>query len=48
MTLRVWGIFFSLCLLSVQVAAAQVRQITGRVTNSSTQQGLGGELLPRT
>jgi TonB-linked SusC/RagA family outer membrane protein len=45
MTLRVWGIFFSLCLLSVQVAAAQVRQITGRVTNSSTQQGLGGATI---
>ena len=40
MTLRVWGIFFSFCLLSAQVTAAQVRQITGRVTNSSTEQGL--------
>ena len=40
MTLRVWGIFFSFCFLSVQLAAAQVRQITGKVTNASTQQGL--------
>ena len=40
MTLRVWGTSLSLCLLSVQVAFAQVRQITGRVTNSSTEQGL--------
>ena len=45
MTLRVWGIFFSFCLLSVQAAAAQVRQITGRVTNSTTQQGLGGATI---
>ena len=40
MTLRVWGIFFSFCLLSVQVAAAQVRQITGRITNAQTEQGV--------
>jgi TonB-linked SusC/RagA family outer membrane protein len=40
MTLRVWGTFFSLSLLTNQVATAQVRQITGKVTNSSTQQGL--------
>ncbi len=45
MTLRVWGIFFSLCLLSVEVAAAQAHQITGRVTNASTQQGLGGATI---
>jgi TonB-linked SusC/RagA family outer membrane protein len=45
MTLRVWGIVFSFCLLGVQMAAAQVRQITGRVTNSSTQQGLGGATI---
>ena len=31
MTLRVWGIFLSFCLLSVQLAGAQVRQVTGRV-----------------
>src|SRR5215210_7022645 len=42
MTLRVWGSFFSLCLLGTQAATAQVRQVTGRVTNSSTQQGLAG------
>ena len=40
MTLRVWGIFLSFCLLSVQLAGAQVRQVTGRVTNSETGQGL--------
>jgi TonB-linked SusC/RagA family outer membrane protein len=40
MTLRVWGISFSLCLLSVQLAAAQVRQVTGKVTNAQTGQGL--------
>ncbi len=40
MTLRVWGIFFSCCFLSVQLAAAQVRQITGKVTNAETGQGL--------
>ena len=40
MTLRVWGIFFSFCFLSVQLAGAQVRQVTGRVTNAETGQGL--------
>jgi TonB-linked SusC/RagA family outer membrane protein len=40
MTLRVWGSFFSLCLLSAQLAAAQVRQITGKVTNAETREGL--------
>ncbi|HEV7366173.1 MAG TPA: SusC/RagA family TonB-linked outer membrane protein [Gemmatimonadales bacterium] len=40
MTQRVWGIFFSFCFLSVQLAAAQVRQITGKVTNASTKQEL--------
>ena len=42
MALRVCGTFLSLLLLSVQVAAAQVRQISGRVTNSQTEQGLAG------
>jgi TonB-linked SusC/RagA family outer membrane protein len=45
MTLRVWAILFSFCLLSVQAAAAQVRQISGRVTNATTQQGLGGATI---
>jgi TonB-linked SusC/RagA family outer membrane protein len=45
MTLRVWGIFFSLCLLSAQAATAQFRQIAGRVTNSSTQQGVTGATI---
>jgi TonB-linked SusC/RagA family outer membrane protein len=40
MTLRVWGIFLSFCFLSIQLAAAQVRQITGKVTNAATGQGL--------
>jgi TonB-linked SusC/RagA family outer membrane protein len=32
---------FSLCLLSVQLAAAQVRQVTGRVINAQTGEGVG-------
>ena len=42
MALRVCGTFLSLLLLSVSLAAAQVRQVSGRVTNSQTEQGLGG------
>jgi TonB-linked SusC/RagA family outer membrane protein len=42
MTLRVCGMFLSLLLLGVQLAAAQVRQISGRVTNTQTQQGVAG------
>ncbi len=42
MTLRVCGMFLSLLILSTQMAAAQVRQVTGRVTNSQTDQGLPG------
>ena len=45
MTLRVWGTFLSLCLLSTQAATAQFRQVTGRVTNSSTQQGVTGATI---
>ena len=45
MTLRVCGTFLSLFLLSVQLAAAQVRQVTGRVTNSQTEQGLAGATI---
>jgi TonB-linked SusC/RagA family outer membrane protein len=40
MTQRVWGTFFSLTLLSVQLGMAQVRQVSGRVTNAETGQGL--------
>src|SRR5687768_12158130 len=40
MTLRVCGMFLSLLLLGVQLAAAQVRQVTGRVTNSESGEGL--------
>jgi TonB-linked SusC/RagA family outer membrane protein len=40
MTLRVWGISLSLCLLVVQLTAAQVRQVSGRVTNAQTGEGL--------
>jgi TonB-dependent starch-binding outer membrane protein SusC len=40
MALRVCGTFISLLLLSVQLLAAQVRQVSGRVTNSQTGQGL--------
>ena len=42
MALRVCGTFLSLFLLSAQLVAAQVRQVTGKVTNSQTQQGLQG------
>ena len=42
MALRVCGTFLSLFLLSVSLAAAQVRQVSGRVTNSETNQGLAG------
>jgi TonB-linked SusC/RagA family outer membrane protein len=38
MAQRALGIVLSLCLLTVGVASAQVRQITGRVTNSQTEQ----------
>lgn len=40
MALRVCGMFLSLFLLSVQLVEAQVRQVTGRVTNAQTGQGL--------
>jgi len=40
MTLRVWGTLLSLWLLSSHLASAQIRQITGRVTNAATEQGL--------
>jgi TonB-dependent starch-binding outer membrane protein SusC len=42
MSLRACGTFLSLLLLGVQPAVAQVRQITGRVTNSQDDQGLAG------
>ncbi|MFL5401506.1 MAG: SusC/RagA family TonB-linked outer membrane protein [Gemmatimonadales bacterium] len=45
MTLRVWGSFFSLFLVWVQLAAAQVRQVTGKVTNAQTGQGLADATL---
>ncbi|MEA2714345.1 MAG: TonB-dependent starch-binding outer membrane protein SusC [Gemmatimonadales bacterium] len=40
MTLRTWGTSLLLSLLCVQVSAAQVRQISGRITNSQTEQGV--------
>ncbi len=40
MALRVCGTSALFTLLSVQLAAGQVRQITGRVTNTQTQQGV--------
>ncbi len=40
MTLRVCGMFLSLLLIGVELAAAQVRQVTGRVTNSESGEGL--------
>ncbi len=45
MTLRVCGMFLSLLLLSVPLASAQVRQVSGRVTNAQTEQGLGGATI---
>src|SRR5512145_869150 len=42
MALRVCGTFLSLFLLSVQLVGAQVRQVSGRVTNAQTQEGLAG------
>jgi TonB-dependent starch-binding outer membrane protein SusC len=45
MTLRVWGILFSFSVLGTQIAAAQVRQITGRVTNSTNEQGVAGATI---
>jgi TonB-linked SusC/RagA family outer membrane protein len=40
MALRVCGTFLSLLLLGAPSLAAQVRQVTGRVTNANTGQGL--------
>ena len=40
MTLRACGMFLPLLLIGVDVAAAQVRQVTGRVTSSQTGEGL--------
>jgi TonB-linked SusC/RagA family outer membrane protein len=40
MALRVCGTSLLFVLLSVQLAVGQVRQITGRVTNTQTQQGV--------
>jgi TonB-dependent SusC/RagA subfamily outer membrane receptor len=40
MTMRACGTSLLLSLLYVSLAAAQVRQVTGRVTNSQTQEGL--------
>ena len=40
MTQRVSGMIVALLLLGVQHAAAQVRQISGRITNAQTEQGV--------
>jgi TonB-linked SusC/RagA family outer membrane protein len=40
MTHRMWGIALLPLLLSVAPAQAQIRQITGRVTNAQTEQGI--------
>ena len=45
MIVRACGTILSLLLLGVQLAAAQGRQITGRVTNAATEQGLGGATI---
>ena len=45
MTLRVCGIFLSSLLLGVQLAAAQAREVAGRVTNATTAEGLPGATI---
>ena len=45
MALRVCGTFLSLFLLVTQLASAQFRQVTGRVTNSQTEEGLPGATI---
>jgi TonB-dependent starch-binding outer membrane protein SusC len=40
MTQRAFGIVLSLSLFTAGVVSAQVRQITGRVTNAQTEQGV--------
>ena len=38
---RWWGLFVSLTLLAAPAAWAQVRQVSGQVTNAETGQGVG-------
>ncbi len=45
MALRMCGTFLLLLVLGVQLVAAQVRQVTGRITNASTEQGLPGATI---
>jgi TonB-linked SusC/RagA family outer membrane protein len=45
MAYRMWGIFASLWLLGFSVASAQVRQVTGKVTNASTSAGVAEATL---
>ncbi len=45
MALRVCGTFVSFLLLGVQVAAGQAREVAGRVTNATTEQGLAGATI---
>jgi TonB-dependent starch-binding outer membrane protein SusC len=45
MTQRMWGVFVSLCLLGFSVASAQVRQVTGKVTNATTSAGVSEATL---
>ena len=42
---RVWGLLAALAILLVPAAAAQVREITGQVTNAQTGQGVEGATL---
>ncbi len=42
---RVWGLLAAFAVLGVPVAAAQVREISGRVTNAQTGQGLDDATL---
>ena len=45
MAQRMWGVFVSLCLLGFSVASAQVRQVTGKVTNATTSAGVSEATL---
>src|SRR5688500_6583899 len=45
MTLRVCGTFISFLLLSVQLAAGQAREVAGRVTNATTEEGIAGATI---
>jgi TonB-dependent starch-binding outer membrane protein SusC len=45
MAQRMWGVFVSLSLLGFSLASAQVRQVTGKVTNATTNAGIAEATL---